>query len=138
MKTNTFDTRYIEMSDELTNSVGRNLGDMVRSWLHFDNLAATFSRQAQQARTARHRNEVQVLEYLKSNRMMNAIIQTGSGRLTANEERHALPLTLQRLEGLLHGYFEKRPPGSIDETEDILKFIKENREVTRDVKLKKS
>ena len=126
------------MSDELTNNAGRNLGDMVRSWLHFDNLAATFSRQAQQARTARHRNETQILDYLKSNRMMNAIIQTGSGRLTANEERHALPLTLQRLEGLLHGYFEKKLPGSIDETEDIMKFIKENREVTRDVKLKKS
>jgi hypothetical protein len=126
------------MSDELTNSTGKNIGDMVRSWLHFDNLAATFSRQAQQARTARHRNETQILDYLKSNRMMNAIIQTGSGRLTANEERHALPLTLQRLEGLLHQYFEKRPPGSIDETEDVMKFIKENREVTRDVKLKKS
>ncbi len=126
------------MSDELSNPAGKNLGDMVRSWLHFDNLAATFSRQAQQARTARHRNETQILEYLKSNRMMNAIIQTGSGRITAHEERHALPLTLQRIESLLHAYFEKKPPGSEDETEDILKFIKEHRDVTRDIKLKKS
>lgn len=125
-------------TEELSNPSGRNLGDMVRSWLHFDNLAATFTRQAQQARTARHRNEVQILDYLKANRMMNAIIQLGTGRLTANEERHALPLTLQRLEGLLHGYFQQRPPGSDDETEQILKFIKEHREVTRDVKLKKT
>jgi hypothetical protein len=128
------------MSDELTstNAEGRNLGDMVRSWLHFDNLAATFTRQAQQARTARHRNEVQILDYLKSNRMMNAIIQLGTGRLVAHEERHALPLTVQRIEDLLHKYFQQRPAGSDDETGDILKFIKENREVTRDIRLKKS
>ncbi len=125
-------------SDELANSAGKNLGDMVRSWVHFDSLAATFTRQAQQARTARHRNEVQILEYLKANRMMNAIIQLGTGRLTANEERHALPLTLQRIEGLLHQYFQQRPPGSDDETDQIIKFIKEHREVTRDVKLKKT
>ena len=128
------------MSDELTSTTaeGRNLGDMVRSWLHFDNLAATFTRQAQQARTARHRNEVQILDYLKSNRMMNAIIQLGTGRLVAHEERHALPLTVQRIEDLLHKYFQQRPAGSDDETGDILKFIKENREVTRDIRLKKS
>jgi hypothetical protein len=115
-----------------------NLADMVRSWVHFDNLAATFTRQAQQARTARSRWEVQVLDYLKSNRMTNAIIQISGGRLTVNEEKHAHPLTLQRLESLLHDYFNQRPPGSTDETPDIMKFIRENRGGTIETKLKKS
>ena len=114
------------------------LAEMVRSWVHFDNLAATFTRQAQQARTARSRWEVQILEYLKTNRMTNAIIQISGGRLTVNEEKHAHPLTLQRLESLLHDYFNQRPPGSDDETLEIMKFIREHRGGTIETKLKKS
>jgi hypothetical protein len=114
------------------------LSEMVRSWVHFDNLAATFTRQAQQARTARSRWEVQVVDFLKQNKMTNAIIQISGGRLTLNEEKHAHPLTLQRLESLLHDYFNERPPGSTDETNDIMKFIRENRGGTIETKLKKS
>ena len=82
--------------------VTNGLAEMVRSWVHFDNLAATFNRQGQQARTARSRWEVQILDYLKTNRMTNAIIQISGARLTVNEEKHAHPLTLQRLEALIH------------------------------------
>ena len=114
------------------------LSEMVRSWVHFDNLAATFTRQAQQARTARSRWEVQVVDFLKQNKMTNAIIQISGARLTLNEEKHAHPLTLQRLESLLHDYFNERPPGSTDETNDIMKFIRENRGGTIETKLKKS
>jgi hypothetical protein len=116
----------------------QGLAEMVRSWVHFDNLAATFTRQAQQARTARSRWEVQIVDFLKSNKMTNAIIQISGGRLTLNEEKHAHPLTLQRLESLLHDYFNNRPPGSADETLDIMKFIRENRGGTIETKLKKS
>ena len=118
--------------------VPNNLGEMVRSWVHFDNLAATFSRQAQQARTARARWEEQILGHLKANRLTNAIIQIAGGRLTVHEEKHAQPLTLQRLEQLLHEYFEQRPPGSDNETMDIMAFIKTHRGFTLETRLKKS
>lgn len=111
---------------------------MIRSWVHFDNLAATFTRQGQQARTARSRWEVQVIEYLTKTNMANAIIQIAGGRLTVIEEKHANPLTLQRLESLLHEYFAKRPPGSNDETNDIMTYIKSNRGSTIETKLKKN
>ena len=112
---------------------------MVRSWVHFDNLAATFTRQAQQARTARSRWESSILKYLTENRMTNAIIQISGARLTVHNERHQHPLTLQRLEELLHSYFnEKHLPGSKDETEEILKFIRENRGGVVETRLKKS
>jgi hypothetical protein len=124
-------------SDGQLNTSG--LAELVRSWVHFDNLAATFTRQAQQARTARSRWEVQIVDFLKTNRMTNAIIQISGGRLTLNEEKHAHPLTLQRLESLLHDYFNNnRPPGSTDETGDIMKYIRENRGGTIETKLKKS
>jgi hypothetical protein len=114
------------------------LADMIRSWVHFDNLAATFTRQGQQARTARSRWEVQVIDYLNKTNMANAIIQIAGGRLTLVEEKHANPLTLQRLESLLHEYFSKRPPGSNDETNDIMNFLKSNRGFTLETKLKKN
>ena len=116
----------------------QTLADQIRSWVHFDNLSATFTRQAQQARTARSRWESQILEYLKSTKMSNAIIQIAGGRLTVHEEKHQLPLTLQRLEQLLHEYFNKKAPGSDDETEMIMNYIKQNRGSVIETKLKKS
>ena len=116
----------------------QSLAEMIRSWVHFDNLAATFTRQSQQARTARSRWEVQIIDYLRQTSMVNAIIQIAGGRLTVNEEKHANPLTLQRLESLLHEYFSKRPPGSNDETADIMAYIKANRGTNVETRLKKS
>ena len=116
----------------------QGLAQMIRSWVHFDNLAATFNRQAQQARTAKARWENDILEYLRKVKMTNAIIQIAGGRLTVHEEKHSQPLTLQRLEQLLHEYYGQRPPGSTDETTDILAFIKQNRGSTTDTRLKKS
>jgi hypothetical protein len=115
----------------------QTLADMIRSWVHFDNLAATFTRQGQQARTARARWESQIIENLKQTKMTNAIIQIAGGRLTVHEEKHANPLTLQRLEELLHGYFQQRPPGSDDETSDIMSYIKSHRGSVIETKLKK-
>jgi len=116
----------------------QGLADMIRSWVHFDNLSATFARQAQQARTARARWEAQVLEHLRASKMMNAIIQIAGGRLSVHEEKHANPLTLQRLETLLHEYYGKKAPGSDDETSDIMAFIKANRGSTIESRLKKN
>jgi hypothetical protein len=111
---------------------------MVRSWVHFDNLAATFARQAQQARSARARWEEQILGTLRTNKMTNAIIQISGGRLTVVDEKHSQPLTLQRLESLLHEYYNKKPNGSDDETMDIMNYIKQNRGHNIETKLKKS
>jgi len=116
----------------------QSLADMIRSWVHFDNLAATFTRQAQQARTARSRWETQVIDYLRKTNMANAIVQIAGGRLVITEEKHANPLTLQRLEALLHEYYSKRPAGSNDETADIMNYIKSNRGSTVETRLKKS
>jgi len=110
------------MASGVTELKTQDLAGMIRSWIHFDNLAATFNRQSQQARSARARWEEQVLGYLRSNSLTNAIIQIAGGRLTVVEEKHTQPLTLQRMEALLHEYFSKRPAGSTDETADIMAF----------------
>ena len=114
------------------------LADMIRSWVHFDNLSATFARQAQQARTARARWESQILDHLQKTKMTNAIIQIAGGRLTVHEEKHQQPLTLQRLEQLLHEYYGQRPPGSDDETSAVMAYIKQHRGSVVETRLKKS
>ena len=116
----------------------QNLGTMVRSWVHFDNLAATFSRQAQQARTARSRWEEQIIKTLHETNMSKAVIQITGGRITLVEEKHSQPLTLQRIESLLHEYYNKKAKGSDDETMDIMNYIKQNRGSSIETKLKKS
>jgi hypothetical protein len=123
------------MAEQITTS---GLPELIRSWVHYDNLAATHSRLAQQARTARSLWEKQVLDNLKLNNLMNATIQITNGRLTVAQEKHAQPLTVQRLESLLHDYFNTKPPGSNDETSDILEFIRKNRAHTIETKLKKN
>jgi hypothetical protein len=124
---------------ELTQQiVATGLPEMIRSWVHYDNLAATHSRLAQQARTARTQWEKQVIDHLRDNNLMNATIQITNGRLTVHEEKHAQPLTIQRLESLLHEYFDTKPPGSDDETQKILEYIRKNRTHTIETKLKKN
>jgi hypothetical protein len=120
---------------ELSNN---DLSPIIKSWIHFDNLAATFTRQAQQARSARARWESQAIEYLTRNSLTNAIIQISGARLTLVQEKHAAPLTLQRMEALLHEYYSKRPVGSNDETADIMAYIKAHRGSSVETKLKKS
>lgn len=78
------------------------------------------------------------MDYLRINRIPNAILQIAGGRLTMTEERHANPLTLGRLEELLHQYFDGKGHDQKDETADILKFIKTNRGATIETRLKKS
>jgi hypothetical protein len=128
-----------EQNQQLTQQVvATGLPEMIRSWVHYDNLAATHGRLAQQARTARSQWEKQVIEHLRVNNLMNATIQITNGRLTVHEEKHAQPLTIQRLETLLHEFFSNKPPGSDDETRAILEHIRKNRSHTLETKLKKN
>jgi len=124
-------------NDKVVQKSTEDLGQMVRSWVHFDNLAATFVRQGQQARSARARWEQMILDNLQRTNMTNAIIQIAGGRLTVNQEKHAQPLSYGRLETLLHEYYSKKPKGSNDETGQILEYIKKHREFVTETRLKK-
>jgi hypothetical protein len=112
--------------------------EKVRSWVHFDNLMATFTRQVQQARAAKNRWETEIVEYLTKSNMMNAIIQISGARLSLHNEKHANPLTLERLKILLHEYYATKPPGSDDESDAILEYIRKHRGHTMKMNLKKN
>jgi hypothetical protein len=114
-----------------------DLGAWIRNWVHYDNLALGLNRQAQNARRMREDFETKVIEHLRVNHMENAVIQIAGGRLVVNEEKHSQPLTLTRIEELLHGYYEaKGATGALDESQNIMKFIRKQRgfEVTKRLK----
>jgi hypothetical protein len=114
------------------------LGNWVRNWVHYDNLALGLNRQATNARKVRDDYEDKIIGNLQQNHMENAIIQIAGGRLVINEERHSQPLTLHRIEEMLRAYYiTKGAQGQMDETPMIMKFIKQQRGFEVNKRLKK-
>jgi hypothetical protein len=101
------------------------IGTYVRYWLHYGNMASSFFKQFGAVRKIRDDYEKQVIQQLQSNGMEKAIIQTQHGNIHIVEERQPNPLTLSKIEELLHLYYRQR--GGKDETMDIMLFIRGNR-----------
>ncbi len=113
----------------------QEVGFNVRNWVHYDNLATSLYRQTTNARKVRDEFETKILDSLRSAHMENAVIQIAGGRLIVQEERHNQPLTLSRIEEILHTYFvSKNMP---DDTQNIMRFIKKQREFKVVTKLRK-
>jgi hypothetical protein len=113
----------------------QELAFWVRNWVHYDNLASGLYRQTINARKVREDFETKILGSLKESNMENAVIQIAGGRLVVHEERHNQPLTLGRIEDLLHSYFVGK--GSPDDTQNIMKHFRKQREYEVHKRLKK-
>lgn len=112
------------------------IGTYVRYWLHYGNLASSFFKQFGSARKIRDDYEQQIIQILQQNGMQNATIQINQGQIRAIDKREPNPLTLSKVEELLHGYFRQR--GGKDETMDVMTFIRANRGYTVTKSLKQS
>lgn len=113
----------------------QELGFLVRNWVHYDNLHSGLYRQTVNARKVRDEFEVKILDTLRVSNMENAVIQIASGRLVVQEERHNQPLTLRRLEEILHSYHVSN--NKPDDTSNIMRFFKNQRGFEVVKKLKK-
>ena len=67
--------------------------------------------------------------------MDNAIIQIVGGKLKIVEENHFNPLSFKFIEELLHQYYSSKKVS--DDTSNIIKYIKSNRKMETNYKLKK-
>lgn len=110
---------------------------LVRNWVHYDNLATNLNRQVQNARKLKDDFEQQIIGMLRGNKMEKAVIQIAGGRLLVAEEKHTNPLTLSRIEELLHAYYGRKPTGTTDETPEIMKFLRSQRGFETNLRLKK-
>jgi hypothetical protein len=113
-----------------------DLANLVRTWVHYDNLTTTLSKQTTNNRKIRDDFERKILDQLRVANMENAIIQIQGGRLMVEEEKHTSSLTMGRLTQGLHAYYAQKP-GAVDETQAILKFLKGERTVEITKRLKK-
>lgn len=101
-----------------------DISTMVRNYVHYDNLANNYSKQASGARKLRDEFESKIITNLRANNMENAIIQiSGGARLQCTEEKTSPSLTLPRLETYLQKYYAQKGSG-VNETEAILRFIR--------------
>ena len=112
-----------------------DVASLVRNYVHYDNLSSTLNKQTQDARAVRDDYEKRIIDELKKSKMENAIIQIVGAKLKIVEEKYSTPLSYKNLEESLHDYyfFKKK----IDETSDILKFIKGKRVVETSQRIKK-
>ena len=106
------------------------IGNLIRHWVFYDTKLAELNKQIKSLRDSRNAYETQALQMIKTMNMNNPVIQIGGGgRLIVSEDKQSAPLTFTNLESLLRQYYAKKP-GARDETADIIKFIKANRETT--------
>ena len=68
--------------------------------------------------------------------MEKATIQIGGGHIHVIDKRDPNPLSLTKIEELLHGYFKQK--GGRDEAPEIMTFIRGNRGYTMNKSLKQS
>ena len=114
----------------------QQIGNLIRYWVNYDNTLIQLNKQVKKTRETRNAYETQILQMFRTANMTNPIIQIGGGRLVISEDKHTAPLTFTNLESLLHQYYASKP-GTRDETGDIIKFIKTNRETTVNTCLKR-
>ena len=112
------------------------IGNLVRYWLHYSNMASSFFKQFGAARKVKEDYEKQIIANLQQNGMEKAIIQIQNGRIQVKDTREANQLSLPKVEELLHGYYKQRGGG--DETVNIMTFIRANRGYTTRKTLKQS
>ena len=112
-----------------------DIANLIRNYVHYDNLVTNFQKQTQNARIVRDDFETRIINDLKKNSMENAIIQIVGGKLKVVEEKHTSPLSFKSLEESLHQYYKDKK--QTDDTSNVIKFVKEHREVEVVSKLKK-
>jgi hypothetical protein len=101
------------------------IGNYVRNWLHYDNLASSFYKQSMSARKLKDDYESKVVTHLLQSGNPNVIIQINGGRIHMADDRKPHQLSLAKIEELLHSYY--RSQNMKDETLDIMTFIRGNR-----------
>jgi hypothetical protein len=106
----------------------QQLGNLIRYWVHYDNVLQRLNKEVKEARDSRKNYETQILQGIREAKLANPVIQITGGRILVSEERNTAPLSLKSLELLLHQYHRMKP-GRPDETKDIMNFVKANRTV---------
>ena len=120
----------------LTNTTNQSdIANLIRSYVHYDNLVTSLQKQTNNARNIRDDFEKKIITTLEEKKMKNAIIQIQGGKLQIVDDKKISQLTFHSLEDSLHKYFIDNKQSDI--TTDLIKFIKSQRSVETVPKIKK-
>jgi hypothetical protein len=110
----------------LTNQ--QRLQQAVRAWVHFDNLANTFNKQATNARNQKAIHEKEVQDILYAMQQQNAILEVNGAKLQFQRKETKSNLSWSWLQDQLRAWFtspESRGKGN----QELFKFLQDRRSV---------
>jgi fatty acid-binding protein DegV len=99
-------------------------------------MSSSFYKQFLGAKKIQEEYSQQIINTLSKSNMIKAIMQINGGHISVAEKSVSHPLTMKKLEQLLHEYYKQH--GGKDETKDIILFINANRGSTKQQYLKKT
>jgi hypothetical protein len=123
-----------QQQQQITTQNPNDIANLIRNWIHYDNMASSFYKQTLNARKIRSEYESKIHDTLNKNKQLNAVIQVNGGRLGLVEEKSPAALTLQKIEDILHNYYKTSK--QTDQTSSIMDFIKQTRGISSQVRLR--
>lgn len=104
----------------------QRLQQSVRAWVHFDNLANTFNKQAQNARTQKQIHEKEVQDILFAMNQSTAILEVNGARLQFQRKETKSNLSWSWLQEQLRAWFSSSESRG-KSNEDLFRFLQGRR-----------
>lgn len=105
----------------------------IQNWVAIDNQIKTLSDRLKELRTERNDIGENIIAYVETNELSNAVIKISDGRLRFGINRQTAPLTLRHVEECL-----TKCISDSDKVVSIMKYIKETREIKENSDIKRS
>jgi hypothetical protein len=102
------------------------VGKLIRYWVYYDNKIAELNKEVKKLRDMKYTYEQQILSYLTQSTLVHPVIQIGGGRIIVGQDKSQQPLSYTMLETVLTKYYAQKP-GTKNETNDILNFLRQQR-----------
>jgi hypothetical protein len=104
----------------------QRLQQSVRAWVHFDNLANTFNKQAQNARTQKQIHEKEVQDILFAMNQSTAILEVNGARLQFQRKETKSNLSWSWLQEQLRAWFSSSESRG-KSNEELFRFLQGRR-----------
>tara|TARA_Y100000992_G_C20966490_1_gene350643 strand:- start:159 stop:503 length:345 start_codon:yes stop_codon:yes gene_type:complete len=98
--------------------------DYIKRWVTTDNKLRTLNDEVKQIREKRNEISLNVMNHVENNNLNNATIKISDGILKFASVKQTSPLTLKFIEQCLSEYLDDS-----EEVDDIMKFIKNKRDI---------
>lgn len=105
----------------------------IQNWVALDNQIKTLSDRLKELRTKRNDIGDNIISYVETNELSNAVVKISDGKLRFGMTRQTAPLTLRHVEECLTKCINDG-----DKVAAIMKYIKDTREVKENPDIKRS